>query len=403
MPTDTRDPRSTETSSLERPPDGHTGSPPHNTTHTSTGTSIGDDPATHRVRENLRNEGDFDVIFHADKNGNPLEDLTPRQIAEAIRDNPAYTPGTPVRLVACNAANNPDLAQQLADELGAPVHAPTEAVGVPNRPDSPAHVRDGGAWVTHHPTDSDGDAPEPTRTEAPTGPVEHEPSDIDYMGDDRPEEGSVDPPRGIPLDPQPTWHGQTAGRMRHFRGEAMDVSGLSPEEQIEVLRREAEALANEAINAPHGGTEHIPPGRNRRDSGCAGSFVHNDVMTTHTSTTKMHGQKAPETHPVIRDMLQQVADAAEGKVGLGHGKCAEISLISDRLHQVDPSGTQLGTIPEARAVLEGGVMHTRQIGDLASRDEESARHGDFLPPCRTCAQILPQLGIKVAAPEGGGS
>ncbi|MGN2635809.1 YwqJ-related putative deaminase [Nocardia takedensis] len=403
MPTDTRDPRSTGTLSPEDATDRHTDSPPHSTTHTSTSTSIGDDPATHRVRENLRNEGDFDVIFHADRNGNPLEDLTPRQIAEAIRDNPAYTPGTPVRLVACNAANNPDLAQQLADELGASVHAPTEAVGVPNRPDSPAHVRDGGAWVTYHPTDSDGDAPEPARTEAPTGPVEHEPSDIDYMGDDRPEEGSVDPPRGIPLDPQPTWHGQTAGRMRHFRGEALDVSGLSPEEQIEVLRREAEALANEAINAPHGGTEHIPPGRNRRDSGCAGSFVHNDVMTTHTSTTKMHGQKAPETHPVIRDMLQQVADAAEGKVGLGHGKCAEISLISDRLHQVDPSGTQLSTIPEARAVLEGGVMHTRQIGDLASRDEESARHGDFLPPCRTCAQILPQLGIKVATPEGGGS
>ncbi|WP_405179650.1 hypothetical protein OG225_38755 [Nocardia sp. NBC_01377] len=178
-------------------PDADTAPDAH---HTPTSTAIGDDPATRRVQENLRNEGDFDVIFHADTNGRPLGNLTPRQIAAAIRDNPDYTPGTPIRLIACNTANHPDLAQQLADALGVPVHAATDAVGVPAKPNSPAHVRDGGTWTTHHPTRSGETALEAT-SRAPETPAESgrpsiTPNDggpVDYMGDEAP--SSDDPPR----------------------------------------------------------------------------------------------------------------------------------------------------------------------------------------------------------------
>lgn len=169
--------------------------PPPNTHHTPTSTSIGDDPTTHRVRENLRNEGDFDVIFHADTNGAPLNNLTPQQIADAIRNNPNYTPGTPIRLIACNTAHNPDLAQQLANELGVPVHAPTDAVGIPTKPNSPAHVRDNGTWTTHHPTNQDGTTPSSTTRDTSTRPdttnIDSDQS-IDYMGETPP-----------PQDPQP--------------------------------------------------------------------------------------------------------------------------------------------------------------------------------------------------------
>ncbi|MEU8896239.1 hypothetical protein [Nocardia sp. NPDC048505] len=159
-------------------------STPPNTHHTPTSTSIGNDPTTHRVRQNLRNEGDFDVIFHADRDGNPQNNLTPKQIADAIRANPNYKPGTPVRLIACHAANNPDLARRLANELGAPVTVASDAVGVPARPDSPAHVRDNGTWTTHYPTSPDGKTPTPTTSQSVAPPTDLGNSPVDYMADD---------------------------------------------------------------------------------------------------------------------------------------------------------------------------------------------------------------------------
>lgn len=42
-------------------------------------------------------------------------------------------------------------------------------------------------------------------------------------------------------------------------------------------------------------------------------------------------------------------------------------------------------------------MHSRQIGDLRDRvtGELDRVHNEFLPPCRTCEHVLPQLGIRV--------
>ncbi|WP_308122401.1 YwqJ-related putative deaminase [Streptomyces sp. TRM70350] len=199
------------------------------------------------------------------------------------------------------------------------------------------------------------------------------------------------------MDPQPGWHGQSADQMRHYRRPALDVSHLPPEQQLALLEREAKALADEANNAPAGAA---PAGKNRLESGCAGSFLHDNVITVHTSTTKMHGQKLPQTHQVLKDILKEISDqaAANGaKTGLGHGKCAEVSLISDRLHQLDPTGTAILTVHDARAALEGGVMHTRQIGDVIDREtgQVISSHNDFLPPCNTCKHVLPQLGIRV--------
>ncbi|WP_143861416.1 toxin glutamine deamidase domain-containing protein [Nocardia amikacinitolerans] len=390
-PSNPQSPTNTTTPDNPTPPDSTT--PP--VTHTPTSTALGDDPATRRVQNNLRNEGDFDVIFHADQNGTPLNNLTPDQIVDAIRSNPNYKPGTPIRLIACNTANNPALARHIANELGAPVHTPSDAVGTPNKPNSPAHIRNNGTWTTHHPTAPEGHTPAPTThtpTTPSTPPAPDEP--VDYMGDDQ------QPPSapGTPLDPQPSWHGQSAGVMKHYRRPALDVSGLTREEQLELLQQESATLADEAQSAPKAGPgENVPRGQHRRDSGCAGTFLHDDVLTSHTSTVKMHNQKFPETHPVLGQILDAARDevAAEGeKVGLGHGKCAEISLISDRLRRVDPTGTTIKTVEDARNALEGGVMHTRQIGDVISKEGEVlVRDGDPIPPCRTCSKILPSLGI----------
>ncbi|MFJ9684029.1 YwqJ-related putative deaminase, partial [Streptomyces sp. NPDC101194] len=210
-------------------------------------------------------------------------------------------------------------------------------------------------------------------------------------------DGPENQPQGTPLDPQPGWHGQSADQMRHYRRPALDVSHLPLKDQLSVLERESAALADDAFDATSGAAH---PGQNQLNSGCAGSLLHDNVISSHSSTTKMHGQKLPKTHQVLDDILKDVGnklDAAGMKKGLGHGKCAEVSLIGDRLHQLDPTGSSIRTIDDARKALEGSVMHTRQIGNVYDRatGELERAHGDFLAPCYTCRHVLPQLGIHV--------
>jgi hypothetical protein len=88
----------------------------------------------------------------------PANFTHPNQIADAVRNNPDYD-GGPVRLVACHAgvvdeaAGVPPAAQQVADALGVPVKAPTNAVGVRrDRPPGQAPlIRGGGTWQTFYP------------------------------------------------------------------------------------------------------------------------------------------------------------------------------------------------------------------------------------------------------------
>lgn len=85
-------------------------------------------------------------------------DTHPTHIADAIRANPSYD-GGPVRLVSCHtgtaakgASDNP-AAQAIANELGVPVMAPTNKVGVSSRlgPGQTPVIFDGGYWRTFLP------------------------------------------------------------------------------------------------------------------------------------------------------------------------------------------------------------------------------------------------------------
>ncbi|MFE0688862.1 YwqJ-related putative deaminase [Streptomyces xiamenensis] len=198
-------------------------------------------------------------------------------------------------------------------------------------------------------------------------------------------------PRGVPLREQPTWHGESAGLMRHHRGPALDVQDLKLADQQAILRNAATDLADAARSADKGST---PPGQSRLETGCAGSLLHDGTVTSHTSTTKMHGQKLPTTHPVLADLLDRIAaDADAGRIpptGIGHGKCAEVSLISDRLAHLESTGQSIRTLDEARAALEGSVIHSVQIGDVPKLGLE---HGAYKAPCQTCTHIVSELGI----------
>ncbi|HZG01951.1 MAG TPA: YwqJ-related putative deaminase [Streptomyces sp.] len=207
--------------------------------------------------------------------------------------------------------------------------------------------------------------------------------------------GNGNRPERRPMNPQPDWHGRSAGKMRHHRGEALHVDHLSPAERTQVLEEESLNLANAARDEPVREKGDYPVGKDRLTKGCAGSLLHDGVITSHTSTTQKHGMKFPETHPAVADALKQ-AEAeitAKGlKNGAGHGKCAEVSLISDRLHQLDPGGTKIRTMEDAREALSGAMVHTRQIGDSRT-SEGRLLHGDYKPPCTSCEHMLPLLGV----------
>ncbi|MFH8405019.1 YwqJ-related putative deaminase [Streptomyces sp. NPDC018019] len=213
----------------------------------------------------------------------------------------------------------------------------------------------------------------------------------------------------------PWWHGHSADQMRHHRRDPLDVSGMDQRTQLNHLESEARALADDARAAD---PNKSVPGKDYRKDGCSGSFLHDGVITSHTSSVRRkvsqtqkeidsgapapQPQTEPRAHPAIRDVLDEVKRDLKARgepIGSGHGKCAEVSLISDRLHQMDPDGTRIKTPEDARRALEGGVIHTRQIGDLVVKDKETGekvtqlRHGDYKPPCASCGPMLDALGV----------
>lgn len=218
--------------------------------------------------------------------------------------------------------------------------------------------------------------------------------------------GSSNGRKGVPLEPHPSWHGSSAHEMRHYRFPAEDVSRLPPEEQLAALRERTHELADTARKpamtkeeAQAYGKQTIPPGKHLLNDGCAGSLLHDGVITSHTSMTKFGVHNTPRTHPVLKGLLDRIeADFDAGlipKKGSGHGKCAEIALISDRLALLERNGTPIRTLGDARQALEGAQIHTRRIGDFVLRrtGEVLHRHKDYLAPCDTCKHILPELGI----------
>ncbi|MFE0424997.1 YwqJ-related putative deaminase, partial [Streptomyces sp. NPDC058953] len=201
-------------------------------------------------------------------------------------------------------------------------------------------------------------------------------------------------PNGRPLNPQPGWHGQSAGKMKHHRRDALDVNGLTPEQQRAALERETRQLANEAQSAAGGHTN--TPGKDKLDKACAGGLLHEGTLTAHSSSKQKHGQKQLDNHPELQKILDEVKADMESRgdrPGGGHGKCAEMALVSDRLKHIEQrDGITISTPEDIRRAMDGSLVYTLQIGE---QDDPTGfkNHGDYKPPCRSCTQVLPLIGV----------
>ncbi|MCX4664857.1 putative T7SS-secreted protein [Streptomyces uncialis] len=101
-------------------------------THGPTGTLVGDDGSSMRNFRNVQNAGEHDVVAHGTPDGFlglPGGNVNGGQLADAVMNNPHYN-GGPLRLMVCHSgADGSGIAQQLANELGVTVRAPTDMVG----------------------------------------------------------------------------------------------------------------------------------------------------------------------------------------------------------------------------------------------------------------------------------
>ncbi|KAF0648630.1 hypothetical protein K701_17725 [Streptomyces fradiae ATCC 10745 = DSM 40063] len=205
--------------------------------------------------------------------------------------------------------------------------------------------------------------------------------------------GEFDGPNGREISPQPGWHGKSAGKMKHHRRDALDVNHLSEEQQRAALLRETRALADDAQQQEAG---HNPPGKDRLVKACAGGLLHDGVLTTHSSSTKRHGQTQLDIHPALKSVLDHVEEQirADGEnPGAGHGKCAEIALVSDRLRGLESrDGRVIGNQEDIRSAMSGALVYSLQIGEQDSPTGLKG-HGDYKEPCRSCSRILPLIGV----------
>ncbi|MFI1742413.1 WXG100 family type VII secretion target [Streptomyces sioyaensis] len=116
----------------------------HPVYHGNQTTTIGyDDLTLSNLERVAREPGIHDAVVHGTKKGvflagrmNPAGEVrisypvSPHHVAEALRNNPNYD-GGPVRLISCRSgAGTEPLGQDVANELGVPVYAPTDRIGV---------------------------------------------------------------------------------------------------------------------------------------------------------------------------------------------------------------------------------------------------------------------------------
>ncbi|MGW1986785.1 putative T7SS-secreted protein [Streptomyces collinus] len=125
-------------------------------THGETATLVGEDGPSMRNFRNVLNQGEHDVVAHGSRDGfleTPNGPVNGGQLVDAVRNNPNYN-GGPLRLMVCHSgADSSGIAQQIANEMGVTVRAPTDRVGTNPLlgPGQIPQIDNGGYWRTFLP------------------------------------------------------------------------------------------------------------------------------------------------------------------------------------------------------------------------------------------------------------
>ncbi len=117
----------------------------------------------------------------------------------------------------------------------------------------------------------------------------------------------------------------------------------------------------------------------------AGALLVEGIVYSHTS---VRGDLAPELHPMIRRVLNELPTGQRERYA---GWCAEPVLLSDHLYATERSGGAGSLSPaRARAALWGARLRLTRV-----RESGDPAHGTSQPPCRSCAALLDWFGVEV--------
>jgi uncharacterized protein YukE len=179
----------------------------------------------------------------------------------------------------------------------------------------------------------------------------------------------------------PTGRGATVGY--EGRTTFLDGSDRGRADRHAVLGDSSRQLADDTQRAVAGDRQVGPATRPTM----AGSFHHDGVVTSHTS---VRGGEV-NAHPAIDELYERIP---EGERSKGHGRCAEVPLLSDRLHHAEQQrpGQPPLTPEQARELLRGGEMTTHSVNH--DNAPGALPHGTYVPPCASCAEVIRYLGVS---------
>ncbi len=144
-----------------------------------------------------------------------------------------------------------------------------------------------------------------------------------------------------------------------------------------------------------------------KQPGTSGALLMPDGgITTHTSMTADKGTKPPtqpSVHPLAQAALDRTKAALPDGTGSGHGKCAEVALVSDQLYRLETQWREAGEPGSfeqyALDAFNGAKILTHQVKP-AQQNDIVYNLGHHRPPCRSCAHFLPQFAIEpIVDPE----
>ena len=118
----------------------------------------------------------------------------------------------------------------------------------------------------------------------------------------------------------------------------------------------------------------------------AGALIVGGTVHSHTS---MRGDHRPNLHPIVAGILDGLPPEKRERYA---GWCAEVALISDRLHEAEEAAGRPISAEEARESLQGGQIHISRI-----REDGDPTHGRFQPPCRSCTVLLETFGVTTVS------
>ncbi|WP_309246278.1 toxin glutamine deamidase domain-containing protein [Verrucosispora sioxanthis] len=307
--------------------------------------------------------------------GTPAQQATPAQPAQSRPDAPTPIPAD--RLSPTVPAQTAGI-ESATPSLDAAPTADTETD--PNaEPTDPAQQRTDGPVVIPVPTSSGTVQSGPTNPgpETATGPVD---------------------PQTLRRSEGPTGRGTHSWQLDPTSVDG-DPNGPEAEQAlIEASRTLAETVRREV----KAGTIS-----KSKQPGMAGALLMPDgSITTHTSMTadkSTNPATQPAVHPLAQAALDRAATALRTEKGGGHGKCAEVALISDQLYLLEQQWRNAGEPGNfeqyALNALRGAKIVTHQIATARSGGV-TYELGHYRPPCRSCAHFLPEFNVEpITDPE----